>query len=661
MIIDEDSKNSSSFSFYTHKELEEKDCIKQIDFILEKYNILENDNQLIGSLEKNILYIINYIETLSIKKENIPNDLEDLFLNNLSFKENINLYIEKKISSITKKDSIYFFKDINIIFHVLSVGTKEKILESYNNYNFDALSNIFRFYETKLQELFAKDEKLFSLTFDSYVILLKTITLLCSFNSIDVIAKKSIKFFIELMTETINIVKFTILLDENKLNKLNNIQGKYLYYFSYIHDIKVHVNDLETTFKNYLLALERNEDGYILSKESNFGNETNNSDSEFLIFKKNSSILILKLIKDLKPLIDEDLYFNSDYFQRILRFYYKKFSLYLPSEIIAQNQKEFQTNLLNSLLATYEVNQDLMKKLDYHLIIDDFIFSQENLTNVNIEIIFQLLYFDEDIPIYKYHHIAQILTQYNPIKNDYHEYFKLAIFDLCINKSITYKYSLEVEDVLSKINTYVNEYKIASHLLSVYSKIYLSLALFYSTDQIDLEKAKKLYATFIQINGFETLENEYSGINSTILNNIELSNDLILNEFLKNKNYELENEFSIIKNKITQTSKIDEIKISLESFVSNNIFHGLCETSILEKTQELDILEAGFEEHQIILSKYIIRFIFTTVYKDNFLLVLNENEIFIKDNICKIFDNFKEKDIKFNLLLDEDDELEIKY
>ena len=74
-----------------------------------------------------------------------------------------------------------------------------------------------------------------------------------------------------------------------------------------------------------------------------------------------------------------------------------------------------------------------------------------------------------------------------------------------------------------------------------------------------------------------------------------------------------------------------------------------------------DILEAGFEEHQIILSRYIIRFIFTTVYKDNFLLVLNENEIFIKDNICKILDNFKEKDIKFNLLLDEDDDVQDVY
>ena len=369
MIIDKNSINSTFFSFYTNKELEQQDCIKQIDFILEKYNILENDNQLISSIEKNILYTINYIETLSIKKEKIPEDLENLFLNNLTFKENINFYIEKKIFNITKKDSIYFFKDINIILHILSIGTNQKILESYNNYDFDALSYIFRFYETKLQELFLNDEKLFSLIFDSYILLLKTITLICSFNAIDFIAKKSIQFFIDLMTESINIIKFTILLDKNKLNKLNNIQGKYLYYFSY-DNINIDINDLKITFKKYLLVLERYEDGYILSKDSNFGNENNydeneNIDSfEFLIFKKNSSILILTLIKDLKSNLDENLYFDSEYFQKILRFYYKKFSLYLPSEVIATNLEEFQNNLLNSLLTTYEVHKDFMKKVD---------------------------------------------------------------------------------------------------------------------------------------------------------------------------------------------------------------------------------------------------------------------------------------------------------
>ena len=79
-------------------------------------------------------------------------------------------------------------------------------------------------------------------------------------------------------------------------------------------------------FKNYSLVLERQEQGYILSKESNFGNELENLDAEeFLVFKKNSSTLILKLIKDLKEsFIDETSYFDNEYFQKILRFHYKK-------------------------------------------------------------------------------------------------------------------------------------------------------------------------------------------------------------------------------------------------------------------------------------------------------------------------------------------------
>ena len=225
MIIDENSNNSSTFSIFTNKELEQQNYIKQIDFILEKYNILENDNQLIGSIEKNILFTINYIEHLLIKKESIPYDLENLFLNNYTFKEQINIFVEKKLLNLTKNDSIYFFKDLNIMLHLLSVGTNEKIIESYNNYNLDSLSNLFRFYETKLKSLFPNDEKLFNLTFGSYIILLRTITQLCSFNSIDIIAKKNIKYFIELMTETINILKFNIMIEEEKIQKLNNIQG----------------------------------------------------------------------------------------------------------------------------------------------------------------------------------------------------------------------------------------------------------------------------------------------------------------------------------------------------------------------------------------------------------------------------------------------------
>jgi hypothetical protein len=662
MISNKDSNNSPTFSFYSKKELAQKDSIKQIDLILEKYNILENDNQLISSFEKNVLYIINYIEVLFIKRVPIPEDIEDLFLNNPSLKENINLFIEKKLLNLTKKDSLYFFKDINIMLHILSIGTNEKIIESYNNYNFDSTSNLFRFYENRLKELFLTNKELFCLSFDSYIILLRTITQICNFNSIDEIAKKSIKFFIELMTESINILKFNILLDKNQLNKLNNIQGKYLYYFSYIENIPFDTNDLKTTFENYFLTLERHEAGYVISSESNFGDETQNLDSqEFLIYKKNSSVLILKLIKDLKANINEELYFKEEDFQRILRFYYKKFSLYHSNDDIAENLDIFQKDLLNSLLLNYHINQDFKKQLDYHFIIDDFIFSQEILTNTNIEIIFQLLYFTDDIALYKYHLISQILVQHNPIKNDYHEYFKLAIFDLCVNKSIHIKYNTDLENVLKKISTYVDNYKIASHLLSVYSKIYLSLSLFYSENQINIDKAKKLYASFIQINGLEILENEYNEINLRILSNIQHSKDFILNEFFENKNRELKNELESIKNRIDKNISSNEMKTLLSIFISNDIFHGVCETVIVEYEEKLTTLDAGFEEYQIILPKYIIRLIFTSVYKNNFLSIFDNYKSFLENDLCSILNDFKEKNKKFSILIDDEDEIEINY
>ncbi len=662
MISNKDSNNSPTFSFYSKKELAQKDSIKQIDLILEKYNILENDNQLISSFEKNVLYIINYIEVLFIKRVPIPEDIEDLFLNNPSLKENVNLFIEKKLLNLTKKDSLYFFKDINIMLHILSIGTNEKIIESYNNYNFDSTSNLFRFYENRLKELFLTNKELFCLSFDSYIILLRTITQLCNFNSIDEIAKKSIKFFIELMTESINILKFNILLDKNQLNKLNNIQGKYLYYFSYIENIPFDTNDLKTTFENYFLTLERHEAGYVISSESNFGDETQNLDSqEFLIYKKNSSVLILKLIKDLKANINEELYFKEEDFQRILRFYYKKFSLYHSNDDIAENLDIFQKDLLNTLLLNYHINQDFKKQLDYHFIIDDFIFSQEILTNTNIEIIFQLLYFTDDIALYKYHLISQILVQHNPIKNDYHEYFKLAIFDLCVNKSIHIKYNTDLENVLKKIFTYVDNYKIASHLLSVYSKIYLSLSLFYSENQINIDKAKKLYASFIQINGLEILENEYNEINLKILSNIQHSKDFILNEFFENKNRELKNELESIKNRIDKNISSNEMKTLLSIFISNDIFHGVCETVIVEYEEKLATLDAGFEEYQIILPKYIIRLIFTSVYKNNFLSIFDNYKSFLENDLCSILNDFKEKNKKFSILIDDEDEIEINY
>ena len=73
------------------------------------------------------------------------------------------------------------------------------------------------------------------------------------------------------------------------------------------------------------------------------------------------------------------------------------------------------------------------------------------------------------------------------------------------------------------------------------------------------------------------------------------------------------------------------------------------------------ILEAGFEEYKIVLPKYIIRLVFTTVYKNNFLSILDENRTLIENNICRILNNLKNQNKKFNILIDDEDEIEINY
>ena len=127
MIDDHYLENLSTFSLFSKKELEHQKFINDITLIVEKYNILENENQLIGSTDKTFLYLINFIISLNKKQKTIPEDIKYLFLENLFLKEQINTFLEKNLDNITKNDSINFSKEITLILSVLTIGTNEKV------------------------------------------------------------------------------------------------------------------------------------------------------------------------------------------------------------------------------------------------------------------------------------------------------------------------------------------------------------------------------------------------------------------------------------------------------------------------------------------------------------------------------------------------------
>jgi hypothetical protein len=663
LLDDKQLDNSPNFSLYTQKELEQQKYINEIELVIEKYNILENENQLIASTEKSYLYLINFILELHKNKKSLPNDLKNIFLNNIFLKEQINIFLEKKLKNLTKDDNIHFIKDINVLAYISTIGSDDNILNSYYNYDLEAISKVFRFYEEHLRTLFLENKVLFSLTFDSYIILLKTLIQLCTINSIDLIRKKSVNQIIDLMTETINIIKFTISLNDRELSKINNIQGKYLYYFSHLDEIPVEEDDLSKSFEKYLLCLEKQEDGFMLSKNNNFGYENDISeDAEFLIFKNYSSILLLKLLKKLRNIPNSPRFFDNPYFQKILRVYYKKFSI--ENEIkIAKNIEEFEKTLLSSLLYNYYSDLNFDKKLDYHWVIEDFILSDKDFDNRNLETIYRILFFISDIEDFKYSHITQILVNSKVIKNDYHEFFKLAIFDLFITKFKNSKFDNELNEILEKISKYILQNTFDFHLISICSKIFLNISLIYSTHEEKIEEAKKLYALFILLNDFDILEINYEKINAKILENLQFTKDYVRENFLDDffilKDFELYQEIEIIKKRIEINSlSIDETINILVDFLTTKIFYGLCKIFISE-VEQVDTFDYEFEKYVIKINhKYLIKLLYSKINEKIFNLILERYTKFIKDEFSIIFKSFDQKDIKFYL---SDDDFELTY
>lgn len=520
MIDDHYLENSSTFSLFSKKELEHQKFINDITLIVEKYNILENENQLIGSTDKTFLYLINFIISLNKKQKTIPEDIKYLFLENLFLKEQINTFLEKNLDNITKNDSINFSKEITLILSVLTIGTNEKVLNSNFDYNYESISKLFRYYESSLKNLFQINIELFHLTFDSYIILLKTFIQLCKINSIDIMKTKDIHAILELITETINILKFNILLKKEQLEKISSIQGKYLFYFSHLDEIKIEIKDLDKSIEKYFLCFEKQNIGYILYSE-NISFDENFDSNEFLVFKNNSSILILKLLHKLKNILPEEKYFEIEFFQIILRLYYKIFSTEFNYDLIPKNIESFEKDLLNSLLYNYNISYDFTKIINYHSIIEDFIISEKMFNNRNLETIYNILQFANDIEDFKYYYIAEVLANSKPIENDYHEFYKLFIFDLIINKHLYQKDSNRKIVVLNKIFFYIKDNDIKNHLISIYMKLSIDLSLFYSESKLYLEKAKELYFLFKKITNNNILQTKYNDICNKIMLNIK--------------------------------------------------------------------------------------------------------------------------------------------
>ena len=229
----------------------------QISNLVDKYNLSLNDSSFLHQTKEQYSLLIEYIISLYFAKKEIPEDIIDAIKNNLDFKAFLLQEVKRKMNNIMYDNSTILFKELVTIINLLSFGKDYDIFTNYNFYSNENISKLFRDYEEYLSILSSTDEKNFELSFNLYITLIETFNELCILNQIDVQRKKTITGIMEVLTETINMIKFKVPLSPEKINILNNILGKLLFYYSHVPFINTQNKDLKYIVDEYNFLFEK--------------------------------------------------------------------------------------------------------------------------------------------------------------------------------------------------------------------------------------------------------------------------------------------------------------------------------------------------------------------------------------------------------------------
>lgn len=268
--------------------------------------------------------------------------------------------------------------------------------------------------------------------------------------------------------------------------------------------------------------------------------------------------------------------------------------------------------------------------------------------------------------------LIKLLLEKNKYDNDYYEFYKLKVIDRVLQKYISLKVKSSQNQLIEQIIDYVEENNLVSHLLSMYSKIYLSLSLYHSYEiTLDSqEKSKEYYFIYQRLDNNNFLEKEFQQISNQILLNLgknylnsfnlkirttflelqlkQVGKDLI-DKYINRKDIQIENEsLKEIENllkKILEMNEPDEgwLNDEVESLIFKKIFYGLVKPRIVNSEDNLSVLEVGYDFIEIDLSyDYKLKLYYSSFYKTALENLLNQKDQFIKlvvDNILKSYLN----------------------
>jgi hypothetical protein len=597
---------------------------------------------------------INYITNRFFSSKDFNQDIIDTLKYDMEFKTQLLSHIHTRMQKVINDSSVLYFKEIITIIALLSLGNKYTIFHDYSDFDESLIEQLFRDYESFLIQLQQENQENFELTFKYYITLLEAFNEICIINATDIRRKRTIKNIIDLLTQSINLLKFQIMLDDDKISILNNIQGKFLLYYTHVPFFKLENKTNQLLAKQFQLNLEKQCDGYFLIQSSFEDTNDNKLDNFKFTLLTNATFLILTLLKKFEQSNSiEDINLLDPLIEILNK------ECFTPIQIDIQNHKQLKNDLLNLFAYTYS------KKSDFtYTNLLEYINTTDDINIKNLEILQNIIVFADDIDEQLLLGILSKILNTPKYNNDYHEYFKLKIIDTI---SLKFIYKSNNEDFIPIINSilnYTQKYNTASHLMELFAKFYLNAALYYcKLPEKYIDKVQEVYYIYEQITGKYAFANEYQSIIGQILENhgLQYIQKLSINDKLNQDNLtdiaismiyannpsynelkyrsKINNQINtIMKNQLS--SKIDKKTLhdTICDCFNHNIFFGLATIDIVGlNINESYNLDQGYETiTNELFGNYKIIYRYPYAYKKSFMDIYESNKDFIQTSITNL-------------------------
>lgn len=655
-----------------------------LETVLLKYWIISKDDKwsdldfIMSWYEVNFYKLNSYIQEEVSKLatlDSLPDDILEVSYESLKFMKKLSPEVNKKVININSAEVSQVFNEFSVLFDTLSLWKNYNILDNYNSYSIENISSLLDEYNSKLL-IFSNEWKteMFNIYFDFYSHLIDLLNRLCILNSNDIVRKKTIQSILEVIQFKTNEAKFNIEFNSKQLNVLNNFLWKFLINFTHINYNDSQWKDLDSVIKQFWRDFERQITWYELCESNDFWNKPENKNLVFYTFVWNASYLLLNFLRKVEINFKWVDLFNNKLFHDLI---YSKFTLIKAYRTDINNLDDFKSDLIVNFSMLYHmINNDrwftnflwdFASRWDSWNVINHFILDKKDISADDMEIIHHLILFDDkSIQLDKQLDLLDKLLSLWSFASDNLEFFKLKTIDLILNKinRLNDKHLYE-NDFISRVINYIETHKEASNLLSMYSKLYLSLALYYSDykDYSKIDDSKNFYSKFISINWYNLLDNEYSNYHDRLLINYwkyeslmqwqkNISDNNVLLSIWKRTTdlYDKYNEFKVkteINSEITQLVNhilekdwIDDLKIvnTIQQVISSKIFLWISKVYLTGiNTKSIPRLNKWYAVQSYkVIDNVNISFVFPKFYHDTFNFLLKRNWSFISTNIRNI-------------------------